>query len=137
MKEKAAQRITDTIKFKHREAKVPTVTPAKRVAKAAKELISAVRNEPTDGPPDYVEAVQWLRAVLLKEQQPTRDEPYRIEKKDTTPQQQPVTTKASIPTNPIPSHHPALLLCDLDELEQPAIDEAPILLIVRPQCYNL
>eukprot|EP00957_Ditylum_brightwellii_P092007 7004823-Ditylum_brightwellii.AAC.1 len=37
MKEKAAQRITDTIKFKHHGVKVPTVTLAERVAKAVKE----------------------------------------------------------------------------------------------------
>eukprot|EP00957_Ditylum_brightwellii_P078851 5996039-Ditylum_brightwellii.AAC.1 len=75
MKEKAAQWITDTIKFKHHGAKVPTVTLAERVTKAVKELTNAVCNEPTDGPPDYIEAVQWLQAVLLKEQQPTRDVP--------------------------------------------------------------
>eukprot|EP00957_Ditylum_brightwellii_P188507 14350993-Ditylum_brightwellii.AAC.1 len=34
MKEKAAQRITDTIKFKHYGVKVPNVTPAERIAKA-------------------------------------------------------------------------------------------------------
>eukprot|EP00957_Ditylum_brightwellii_P139822 10654197-Ditylum_brightwellii.AAC.1 len=34
MKEKAAQQITDTVKFKHHGAKVPTVTLAERVAKA-------------------------------------------------------------------------------------------------------
>ena len=66
MKEKAAQRITDAVKFKHHGAKVPTVSPTERGAKAVKELKSAVRNEPTDGPPDYIEAVQQLRAVLLK-----------------------------------------------------------------------
>eukprot|EP00957_Ditylum_brightwellii_P034563 2620467-Ditylum_brightwellii.AAC.1 len=67
MKEKTAQWITDTVKFKHYGAKVPTVTPADRVAKVVKELASAVRNEPTDSPPDYIEAIQWLQAVLLKE----------------------------------------------------------------------
>eukprot|EP00957_Ditylum_brightwellii_P055610 4214258-Ditylum_brightwellii.AAC.1 len=61
MKDKAAQRITNTVKFKHHGANVPTVTLAERVAKAVKELISAVRNEPTDGPPDYIEAVQRLQ----------------------------------------------------------------------------
>eukprot|EP00957_Ditylum_brightwellii_P083500 6348364-Ditylum_brightwellii.AAC.1 len=30
MKEKAAQRITNTVKFKHHGAKVPTVTPTER-----------------------------------------------------------------------------------------------------------
>eukprot|EP00957_Ditylum_brightwellii_P008465 641890-Ditylum_brightwellii.AAC.1 len=61
MKEKAAQQITDTIKFKHHGAKVPTVTPAERIAKGVKELTSEVCNEPTDGPPDYIEAVQRLQ----------------------------------------------------------------------------
>eukprot|EP00957_Ditylum_brightwellii_P154499 11757836-Ditylum_brightwellii.AAC.1 len=89
------------------QRKVPTVTPAERVAKAVKEFMSAVCNGPTDGPLDYMEAVQWLRAVLLKEQQPTRDEPYRSVEKYATPQQQPVTTKEPIPTTPIPSCYPA------------------------------
>eukprot|EP00957_Ditylum_brightwellii_P108123 8248236-Ditylum_brightwellii.AAC.1 len=62
MKEKAAQWKTDTVKFKHHGAKVPTVTPSERVAKAVKELTSVVNNEPTYGPPDYIEAVQQLRA---------------------------------------------------------------------------
>eukprot|EP00957_Ditylum_brightwellii_P193239 14713758-Ditylum_brightwellii.AAC.1 len=110
MKKKAAQRITDTIKFKHHGAKVPTFTLAERVAKAA---------------------------VLLKEQQPTRDEPTRSGATYTTPQQQLVTTKEQIPTNPIPSCHPALILCDLVEIEQPAIEEAPIIPIVAPRRYNL
>eukprot|EP00957_Ditylum_brightwellii_P091966 7002315-Ditylum_brightwellii.AAC.1 len=88
IKEKAAQWITGTVKFKHHGAKVPTVTPAERVAKVLKELTSAVCNEPTDDPPDYIEAVQQLRAVLLKEQQPTHDEPIQSGGKYNTPQQQ-------------------------------------------------
>eukprot|EP00957_Ditylum_brightwellii_P209892 15363760-Ditylum_brightwellii.AAC.1 len=87
MKEKVAQWITDTVKFKHHGAKVPMVTPAERVAKVVKELTSAVQNEPTDGPPDYIEAVQRLQAVLLKEQQPTCDEPIKSGGKYNTPQQ--------------------------------------------------
>eukprot|EP00957_Ditylum_brightwellii_P073345 5573763-Ditylum_brightwellii.AAC.1 len=62
MKEKAAQRRTDTVKFKHHGAKVPTFTPAERFSKAVKELTIALCNEPTDGPPDYIEAVQQLQA---------------------------------------------------------------------------
>eukprot|EP00957_Ditylum_brightwellii_P132803 10126391-Ditylum_brightwellii.AAC.1 len=56
MKEKAGQHITDTIKFKHHGVKVPNVTPAERIAKAGKDLAAAVRNDPTEGPPDYIEA---------------------------------------------------------------------------------
>eukprot|EP00957_Ditylum_brightwellii_P076069 5782209-Ditylum_brightwellii.AAC.1 len=55
MKEKAAQQKTDIVKFKHHGAKVPMVSPTERFAKAVKELKSAVRNELTDGPPDYIE----------------------------------------------------------------------------------
>eukprot|EP00957_Ditylum_brightwellii_P207236 15352093-Ditylum_brightwellii.AAC.1 len=120
MKEKAAQWITDTIKFKHHRGKVPTVTPAERVAKAMKKLTT-----------------QRLRAVLLKEQQPTCDEPYRSVEKYATPQQQPVTTKEPIPTNPILSCYPALILCQLDKIEQPAINEAPKIPIAPPRHYNL
>eukprot|EP00957_Ditylum_brightwellii_P048928 3712512-Ditylum_brightwellii.AAC.1 len=137
MKEKAAKWITDTVKFKHRGAKVSTVTPAERVAKAVKELTSAACSEPTDGPPDYIEAVQQLRAVLLKEQQPTSEESARIMAKYEIPQQQLVTPKEPIPTNPIPSQHPALILCEMEKIKQPAIDEAPIIPIVVPQQYSL
>eukprot|EP00957_Ditylum_brightwellii_P004862 370516-Ditylum_brightwellii.AAC.1 len=72
MKEKAAQRITDTIKLKHHGIKVLNVTPAEQIAKAVKELTAAIRNDPTEGPPDYIEAVQQLRAMLLNEKQQER-----------------------------------------------------------------
>eukprot|EP00957_Ditylum_brightwellii_P182958 13935692-Ditylum_brightwellii.AAC.3 len=67
MKEKTAQCITDNIKFKHHGVKVPNVTPAEKIAKAVKGLTAAVRNDPTEGPLDHIEAVQWLRVVLLNE----------------------------------------------------------------------
>eukprot|EP00957_Ditylum_brightwellii_P127745 9741911-Ditylum_brightwellii.AAC.1 len=57
MREKAAQRITCTIKFKHIGVKVPNVTPAERIAKAVKGLTAVVRNNPTEGLLDYIEAV--------------------------------------------------------------------------------
>eukprot|EP00957_Ditylum_brightwellii_P010588 802011-Ditylum_brightwellii.AAC.1 len=137
IKEKAAQRITDTVKFKHHGTKVPMVTLAERVAKAVKELTSAVCNEPTDGPPDYIKAVQRLWVVLLKEQQPTREELIKSGGKYNTPQQKLVTTEEPISTNPIPSHHPALISSDDDKIEVPVIKEAPIIPAAPLRRYNL
>eukprot|EP00957_Ditylum_brightwellii_P142275 10839115-Ditylum_brightwellii.AAC.1 len=46
--------------------------PAECIEKATKALTAAVRNVPVDAPPDYVDAVQRLRAVLLNERAPTQ-----------------------------------------------------------------
>eukprot|EP00957_Ditylum_brightwellii_P141215 10759116-Ditylum_brightwellii.AAC.1 len=108
MHEKAAQCITDTIKFKHHGVKVPNVAPAKQIAKAVKDLTAAVRNDPTKGPPDYIEAVPWLRAVLLNEKQQERPVPGPQGEKKEVPlhnpsqiTQQPVALKAPRPTNEV------------------------------------
>eukprot|EP00957_Ditylum_brightwellii_P177510 13520074-Ditylum_brightwellii.AAC.1 len=69
IKQSTEQRITDTIRFKHHNVKLPTVTPAKRIEKAVKELTNAVKANPTEGPADYIEAAQLLRAVMLGEKQ--------------------------------------------------------------------
>eukprot|EP00957_Ditylum_brightwellii_P124182 9466301-Ditylum_brightwellii.AAC.2 len=108
MKEKAAQHITDTIKFKHHGVKVLNVTPAERIAKAVKDLTAAVRNDLTKGPPDYIEAVQQLRAILLNEKQQKCPAPAPQEETKEIPMhnptqisEQPVALKASRPTNEI------------------------------------
>eukprot|EP00957_Ditylum_brightwellii_P104295 7944632-Ditylum_brightwellii.AAC.1 len=73
MKQSMAQRISDTVQFEHHSVHIPSITPAQRFEKATKELTNAVRNSPTDAPPDYLTAIQWLRAVLLKEKQLERE----------------------------------------------------------------
>eukprot|EP00957_Ditylum_brightwellii_P111117 8472925-Ditylum_brightwellii.AAC.1 len=119
MKEKATQCITDTIKFKHHGN-----------SQSSKDLTTAVRNNPTEGPPDYIEAVQWLRAVLLKEkQQKYPVPPASQEKTKEVPRHnqiqaltQPVALKAPMPTNEVPTQYPALNLCEEDEIDMTEVD---------------
>eukprot|EP00957_Ditylum_brightwellii_P106090 8092153-Ditylum_brightwellii.AAC.1 len=69
MKQSTAQRITDTSRFKHNNVQLPTVTPAECIEKAVRELTNAVNANPTEGPANYIEVVQHLRAVVLGEKQ--------------------------------------------------------------------
>eukprot|EP00957_Ditylum_brightwellii_P005333 406773-Ditylum_brightwellii.AAC.1 len=62
MHKTAAQRITDTVPFQHHAVQIPQITPAERIEKATKALTNAVRNMPVEATPDYVTAVQRLRA---------------------------------------------------------------------------
>eukprot|EP00957_Ditylum_brightwellii_P079052 6012234-Ditylum_brightwellii.AAC.1 len=125
MKEKAAQRITDTIEFKQHGVKVPNVTPTERIVKAIKDLTAAVRNDPTEGQLIYIEAVQRVRAVLLKEKQQKHPVPPALqEKTEEVPTRnqiqapaQPVALKAPMPTNEISTQHLALILCEEDEID--------------------
>lgn len=90
------------------------------VGPAMEHYRNAVRNAPTDAPPDYLTAVQRLRAVLLKEKQPQRE----ILEEETIPQRNPNQIKPppSPPTNNMPNNSPVLIPCDDDEVE--------------PQLYN-
>eukprot|EP00957_Ditylum_brightwellii_P045135 3422320-Ditylum_brightwellii.AAC.1 len=56
MKNTTAQRISDTLRFKHHNVTIPAITPAKHIEKAMRELTRAVSNAPSNAPPDYVEA---------------------------------------------------------------------------------
>ena len=58
-------KISDTVAFQHHTVEVPTVTPADRIIRAAKELNAAIRNQPTDMPTDQISAINRLREVLL------------------------------------------------------------------------
>eukprot|EP00957_Ditylum_brightwellii_P074477 5659027-Ditylum_brightwellii.AAC.1 len=69
MKQSTAQRITVTIKFQHHNVKLPKVTQAECIKKAVRELTNAVKANPTEGPANYIEAVQHLGAVALGEKQ--------------------------------------------------------------------
>eukprot|EP00957_Ditylum_brightwellii_P183385 13969059-Ditylum_brightwellii.AAC.1 len=102
MKQSTAQCISDTVRFEHHSVHIPSITPVQRLEKATKELTNAVRNAPTDAPPDYLTAVQRLRAVLLKEKQPKREIPPQ----ETIPQHNPNQIKPtpSPPTNNIPNN---------------------------------
>eukprot|EP00957_Ditylum_brightwellii_P210154 15364621-Ditylum_brightwellii.AAC.1 len=144
MKQSIVQRITDTIRFKHHNVKLSTVTPAERIQKAVKELTNAVKTNPTEGPANYIEVIQCLKAVVLGEKQQPREQAETVTQRNphqsaehpaiikamlTTawvPQKklrditaQPATTK-SVPNNTPPSRSPALIPYNEDEVEPPS-----------------
>eukprot|EP00957_Ditylum_brightwellii_P041676 3156398-Ditylum_brightwellii.AAC.1 len=143
MKQSTAQRITDTVKFKHHNMQLPTVTPAECIEKAIRELTNAVKANPTEGPANYIEVVQLLRVIVLGEkQQPlvqaaretvpqcnpsqSAEQPALIKAVPASaqvPQQnpykiatQPVVTKV-VPNNALPNRSPALIPYDADKVE--------------------
>ena len=63
-----AERVSDTVKFKHHAVAVPDLTPADRIVDAARQLETAIKQQPTKAPLDEVTAVALLRNVLLGEQ---------------------------------------------------------------------
>ena len=59
--------MNNTYKFKHHAIKIPTLTPADRILEAAKQLESAIEQQPKNAPLDELTAIQLLREVLLGE----------------------------------------------------------------------
>eukprot|EP00957_Ditylum_brightwellii_P000390 30514-Ditylum_brightwellii.AAC.1 len=108
--------------------------PANCIEKATKELTAAVRNVPMDVPPDYVTAVQQLRAVLLNErasvqtQHPSQPQPMK-EAPQCSPNQ--VMTEKTLYM--VPTNSPALIPCDDDEIDPPT----PIEDCVQPTQYHI
>jgi hypothetical protein len=133
MKNTTAQRISDTVRFEHHNVQIPHITPAQRIEKATNELTAAVRNAPTDAPPDYLDAIQRLRAVLLKEKTPDRKLQPTSKKQEISQNgnQNTLPTTTSI----IPSNSPALIPYENDEIE-PMINEEETIIAPRTK-YNL
>eukprot|EP00957_Ditylum_brightwellii_P145757 11099133-Ditylum_brightwellii.AAC.1 len=100
---------------------VPMVKPAECIEKAVKELIKAVKNNPTEGPPDYIEAVQQLRAVVFGEKQPkhteSTNEVKEVPKRNPSQKSEKPAEAKATPSNDIPTHSPVLILCNADEIE--------------------
>eukprot|EP00957_Ditylum_brightwellii_P046864 3556966-Ditylum_brightwellii.AAC.1 len=140
MKQSTAQCITDTVRFQHHNVKLPKVTPAEHIEKAVRELTNSVKANPTEGPANYIEAVQCLRAVVLGEKPPcvqegkipqcnpsqAAEQPAILKAIPKTAQNpperlavvamQPVMSKDK-PNNTPPRWSPALITCDDNEVE--------------------
>eukprot|EP00957_Ditylum_brightwellii_P129709 9894653-Ditylum_brightwellii.AAC.1 len=96
--------------------KLPTVTPAERIEKAVKELTNAIKANPTEGPANYIEAVQHLRVVVLREKQQRCVQAAR----ETVPQcdpsqsaEQPTTIKAVPTSAQVPQQNPRTITAQL------------------------
>eukprot|EP00957_Ditylum_brightwellii_P132800 10126056-Ditylum_brightwellii.AAC.1 len=119
MKQSTVQQMTNTIKFRHHNVQLPTITPVEQIEKAIKELTNAINANSTEGPANYIEAVQRLRVVVLGEKQ----QPHVLAPMKEVPQRNPSqtaeqsgTTKA-VPTNALPNRSLALIPCYEDEVE--------------------
>ena len=60
-----AERISDTVRFKHRAIAIPQLTPADRIMEAARQLDSAIKEQPKKAPMNKLVAIELLRKVLL------------------------------------------------------------------------
>ena len=63
--------MSDTYKFKHHTIAIPQLTPADQILEAAKQLDSAISQQPTKAPMDELTAIELLREVLLEEKNAT------------------------------------------------------------------
>ena len=60
-----AERISETVRFKHHDIKIPHLTPADRILEAAQQIDSAIKQQPKKAPMDELVAIEILRKVLL------------------------------------------------------------------------
>ena len=94
--ETGAVRLTDTWKFKHHTIKVPTVTTADRIVQATRQLTAAIQGT-NNPPPDELEAIEQLRALLTSDSatppQPQQSVPSTIEEST----EQPTVASAAMP----------------------------------------
>eukprot|EP00957_Ditylum_brightwellii_P189135 14396749-Ditylum_brightwellii.AAC.1 len=120
MHKTAAQRITDTVRFQHTEVQIPQITPAERIEKATKALTNTVRNVPVEAPPDYVTAVQQLRAVLLNEHAPAPKQPQtQPQPMKEAPQRSPNQVMTTNKRAEVPNNSPVFIPFEDDEIDPP------------------
>ena len=62
-----AKRISDTVRFKHHAITIPHLTPAYRILEVARQLDSAIKQQPKKAPMDKLVAIELLIKVLLVE----------------------------------------------------------------------
>ena len=62
-----AERLSDTVRFKHHAITIPHLTPVDRILEAARKLDSAIKQQPKKAPMDELVAIELIRKVLLGE----------------------------------------------------------------------
>ena len=62
-----AERMFDTVKFKHHAIAIPQLTLDDRIIEATQQLDDAIRQQPKRAPMDKLTTIELLRSVLLGE----------------------------------------------------------------------
>ena len=62
-----AERLSDTVRFKHHAITTPHLNPADIILEAARQLHSVIKKHPKKSPMDELFAIELLRKVLLGE----------------------------------------------------------------------
>ena len=62
-----AERMSDTVRFKHHSIAIPQLTPVDRILKAARQLDGAIKQQPKRSPMDELTAIELLPEVILGE----------------------------------------------------------------------
>ena len=60
-----AERMSDTVRFKHHAIAIPQLTSAYRILEAARQLDDAIKQQTKKPPMDELTAIELLREVLL------------------------------------------------------------------------
>ena len=84
------ERLSDLVKFKHHAIAIPDLTPADRILEAARQLDSAIKQQPKKAPMDEITAVEILRKVVTGSQRDSIPlNSVQIQNKRTKPQSRP------------------------------------------------
>ena len=62
-----AERMSDTVKFRHHAIAIPQITPSDRILEATRQLRDAIQQQPKQAPMDELTAIELLRQVMLGE----------------------------------------------------------------------
>ena len=62
-----AEILSDMVQFKHHSITIPHLTPAERILEAARQLDSAIKQQPKKAPMDKLVAIELPRKVHLGE----------------------------------------------------------------------
>ena len=60
-----AERMSDTVRFKHHAIAIPQLTSAYRILEAARQLDDAIKQQPKKSPMENLTAIEVLREVIL------------------------------------------------------------------------
>ena len=106
-----AERISDTVQFKHHAISIPQLTPNDRILEAERQLDSAIKQQPKKSPMDELVAIELLRKVLLGEQKekhpPNSIQVSKAKQYITSTKEAPIPVKTKKLSSTL-SHHPAI-----------------------------
>lgn len=107
----------------HHTVQLPEIMPSQRIERATKQLTAAIANAPTDGPPDYLDAVERLRRVFLgREKQQIEAQTQPASNARATTPKSPKVSRQSTAAPAIPAAStPAVTPNDADKDEPPEL----------------